>query len=65
MWSCNFRSLRHIIELRTHPSAEEEIRLLFSIVYDKVKDKFPAIFQDYEVEIVDGIPWVKTKNTKI
>ncbi|MCC6696981.1 MAG: FAD-dependent thymidylate synthase, partial [Candidatus Hydrogenedentes bacterium] len=26
-WSCNFRALRHVIEMRTAPDAEEELRV--------------------------------------
>jgi len=32
-WSCNVRALRHVIEMRTDPHAEEEIRVLFAKVY--------------------------------
>ena len=64
-WSCNLRTLRHVIEQRTDPSAEEEIRLLFSQVFNIVKERYPNVFADYEVEIVDNIPWVKTKNKKV
>jgi len=28
-WSCNIRTLRAVLEMRTHPSAEEEIRFVF------------------------------------
>lgn len=64
-WSCNLRTLRHVIEQRTDPSAEEEIRILFGQVFNIVKDRYPNVFADYEVEIVDNIPWVKTKHKKV
>jgi thymidylate synthase (FAD) len=64
-WSCNFRSLRHVIEMRTDPHAEEEIRYLFAEVYKLVKDRHPNLFADYTVEMVDGLPWVKTEHGKI
>lgn len=64
-WSCNFRSLRHVIEMRTEPSAEEEIRLVFGKVYDLIKDRYPAILGDYEAEMVDGFPWVRTTHRKV
>ena len=64
-WSCNMRALRHIIEMRTDPGAEEEIRLLFAKVYDTLKDRYPNLFGDYEAEIVDGLPWVKTTHRKV
>lgn len=64
-WSCNARALRHIIEMRTDPGAEEEIRLLFAKVYDVVKARYPNLFGDYEVEDVDGLPWIKTGHRKV
>lgn len=64
-WSCNFRTLRHVIEMRTEPSAEEEIRLVFAKVYDIVRERYPNLLGDYEVEEVDGLPWVKTGHKKV
>lgn len=64
-WSCNFRTLRHVIEHRTDPHAEEEIRFLFGEVFQLVKDRYPNAFGDYVVEMVDGLPWVKTPHGKI
>lgn len=64
-WSCNFRTLRHVIEMRTEPSAEEEIRLVFGQVYELLKDRYPNLLGDYEVEMVDGLPWVKTEYRKV
>lgn len=64
-WSCNVRALRHVIEMRTDPGAEEEIRLVFGKVYNLVKDRYPNLFGDYETEMVDGLPWVRTKHKKV
>ena len=64
-WSCNFRTLRHVIEMRTDPGAEEEIRLVFGKVYEIVKERYPNMFGDYEAEMVDGLAWVRTKHRKV
>jgi len=64
-WSCNFRTLRHVLEMRTDPHAEEEIRYLFAEVYNAVKDRYPNLLGDYEVEMVDGLPWIRTGHRKI
>lgn len=64
-WSCNFRTLRHVIEMRTEPSAEEEIRFVFGKLYELIKDRYPSILGDYEVEMVDDLPWVKTTHRKV
>lgn len=64
-WSCNFRTLRHVLENRTDPHAEEEIRYLFAEVYNVVKERYPNLMGDYEVEMVDGLPWIKTTHRKI
>lgn len=64
-WSANIRTLRHVIEMRTHPSAEEEIRYIFGKVAELAREKYPNLFADYEIEIVDGLPWWKTSNEKV
>ena len=64
-WSCNFRALRHVIEVRTAPDAEEEIRFVFGEVFALIKDRYPNVLGDYEVEEVDGLPWVKTSHGKV
>ncbi|NLN93960.1 MAG: FAD-dependent thymidylate synthase [Candidatus Hydrogenedens sp.] len=64
-WSCNFRTLRHVIEMRTDPHAEEEIRLLFAEVFYLVQKRYPNLFSDYEVEMVDDLPWVRTGSRKV
>ena len=50
-WSCNIRSARHILEMRTDEHAEEEIRLVFNKIGGILKQKYPALFDDYEVEV--------------
>lgn len=64
-WSSNIRTLRSVLEQRTHPSAETEIRELFSKVGKIVTKRFPNLFSDYEVETVDGIEWYKTAHKKV
>lgn len=44
--TCNHRSLRHMIELRTDAGAEEEIRLIFNQMFDLVKDRYPGLYGD-------------------
>ena len=63
-WSTNMRNLRHVIEQRTAPWAEEEIRLVFSEIAKIAIERWPNIFGDYEMEIVDGLPFYSTKNRK-
>jgi len=64
-WSCNMRTLRHVIEMRTDPGAEEEIRLVFSKVADIAIERWPNLFADYEMEIIDDLPSYKTINKKV
>ncbi len=46
-WSCNMRSMRHVLEMRTGPGAEEEIRLVFDQVGKLAKTIWPNIFVDF------------------
>lgn len=61
----NLRSLRHLIELRTSIHAEWEIRLIFNQIYELVKDKYPAIFEDAKVEWIENANQITFKNKKI
>lgn len=47
-WSSNITELRHVIQMRTDPSAEEEMRLVFGTVGGLAKAVFPNLFQDME-----------------
>ena len=64
-WTANFRTIRHVIEQRTDPSAEREIRLVFCKVADIVTKRYPNAFGDYQMEDADGLPWYHTFNSKI
>lgn len=55
VWTANVRTLRHLIESRTAPGAEEEIRLVFDKIGRLMREEAPALFSDYR--IVDGA-WI-------
>jgi thymidylate synthase (FAD) len=55
VWSANIRALRHVIEARTAPGAEEEIRLVAGMIGELMRAEAPALFGDYTV--TDGA-WV-------
>lgn len=55
-WSANIRTLRHVIESRTAPGAEEEIRLVFGKIGKLMLAEAPALFGDYA--ITDDGAWV-------
>ena len=60
VWTANVRTLRHVIENRTAPGAEEEIRLLFGKVGELMAKEAPALFGDYQVQDGAWIPgWRK------
>lgn len=46
LFSTNHRALRHIISMRTDAAAEEEVRLIFGGVAERMKSTFPNIYQD-------------------
>ena len=64
-WSCNMRTLRHVIEMRTDPGAEEEIRIVFSKVADIAIERWPNLFADYSMDVIDDLPSFKTMNKKV
>lgn len=64
-WSSNIRNLRHVIEMRTAPEAEEEIRVLFGKVAEIAVERWKNLFADYRVEVVGGLPWYRTEHKKV
>jgi thymidylate synthase (FAD) len=56
VWTANVRTLRHVIEMRTAPGAEEELRLVFDEVARLMRAEAPALFQDF-TRTADG-SWV-------
>jgi len=56
IWSANARILRHVISERTGVGAEEEIRLVFGQVAEKMINDFPLLFGDFheDEDAVDG-----------
>ncbi len=48
LWTANVRTLRHVIEMRTAPGAEEELRLVFDEVAQIACREAPNLFQDFE-----------------
>jgi thymidylate synthase (FAD) len=47
LWTANIRTLRHVIEMRTAPGAEEELRSVFHLVAEIMKAEAPSLFQDF------------------
>lgn len=47
VWTANVRTLRHVIEMRTAPGAEEELRLVFDRVARIMCEEAPGLFQDF------------------
>ena len=56
VWTANARTLRHVIEMRTAPGAEEELRLVFDEIARTMKAEAPNLFQDFS-RLDDG-SWV-------
>ncbi len=54
-WTANVRTLRHTIQMRTDPGAEEEIRFVFDKIGRIMLQEAPLLFGDFTVE--DGA-WV-------
>ncbi len=64
-WSGNMRTIRWLLEARTHPSAEEEIRLVFGQVGKIVMERYPNLFADFRVDEVDGHPHFIPEASKV
>jgi thymidylate synthase (FAD) len=47
VWTANARTLRHVVEMRTDPGAEEELRFIFDKVAQVMVAEAPGLFQDF------------------
>jgi thymidylate synthase (FAD) len=47
VWTANVRTLRHVIEMRTAPGAEEELRSVFDVIARIMQAEAPGLFQDF------------------
>jgi thymidylate synthase (FAD) len=47
LWTANIRTLRHVIEMRTAPGAEEELRLVFDRIAETMLGEAPLLLQDF------------------
>lgn len=63
-WTANFRSLRWLLELRTHPAAEAEIRHVFEKVGILLTYRYPNMFGDFTAVPVEGYLQFTTPNSK-
>ncbi len=62
IWTANHRTLRWVIEMRTDPAAEVEIRMVFDQVAQICRRDFPLLYQDFvREELPDGTGCWKPK----
>ncbi len=55
IWGANHRTLRWVIEMRTDPAAEVEIRMVFDQVAEICKRDYPLIYGDFTAtDLPDG-----------
>lgn len=67
VWTANHRTLRWVIEMRTDPAAEVEIRMVFDRVAQILKRDYPLLYQDFERTVLpDGTGcWKPTLRSKV
>lgn len=63
--TANHRQWRDIIEKRTSHHAEEEIRVLYNLIADRLFDLYPAFYQDRIVTFVDGQNEITFENRRV
>lgn len=55
IWTANHRTLRWVIEMRTDPAAEVEIRKIFNQVAEICRRDYPYLYSDFEAsDLPDG-----------
>jgi len=61
----NHRAIRHILEMRSSVHAEEEIRKVAEQMWDLVSERYPAIYADGSVELINGIKQITFEHSKV
>jgi len=67
-WTANGRTLYNVIQRRTSPHAEEEIRRVFGLVAGIVRERYPNLFGDLvpqEEGAEKGVFWYASPNGEI
>ncbi len=67
VWTANHRTLRWVIEMRTDPAAEVEIRMVFDQVAQICVRDYPFLYQDFaRTELPDGTcSWKPSLRSKV
>ncbi len=65
VFSCNHRTLRHVLEMRSSRHAEEEIRVVAAKLFELVKGHYPALYADAKVQVVDNYPEITFEASKV
>lgn len=63
--TANHRAWRHMIEMRTDPHAEEEIRVVFADISRQLRERFKTIYADAIITEEDGIEVTTFKHSKV
>jgi thymidylate synthase (FAD) len=67
-WTANGRTLYNVIQRRTSPHAEEEIRVVFNKVAEIVRERYPNLFGDLvpqEAGNEKGVYWYASPNGEV
>jgi thymidylate synthase (FAD) len=68
VWSANHRALRWVLEMRTSPGAEVEMRYVFDKVGDILQRDYPTLYGDFmKKPHTDGVghQWVPQLRSKV
>lgn len=68
VWTANHRALRWILETRTSPSAEVEMRYVFDKVGRILRSDYPLLYQDFETSPHEdgvGAQWIPRLRSKV
>lgn len=65
MATYNHRALRHLCSIRTSRHAEEEIRIGFNLLFEQLRDRYPAIYADATRDMVGGHFEINFANEKV
>lgn len=63
--TANHRAWRHMLVMRTDPAAEEEIRVVFAELSRQLRTRYPELYADAIISVVDGVEVTTFQHEKV
>ena len=63
-FTANARAIRHFLDIRGSILGDDEMRFVSALLLQAVRREAPAVFADFSVDEMDGVPLVRRTRTQ-